>query len=188
MKKTIALLITLLMVFSFASCSVLEKYTKTENQPEDVVSAFLDALKNFDAEAMDACYYEVESSDATLSESDIALLSAMYGKVSYEILNVEIDGSKAVVKVKATKADYVAAAEKMRDIMVEKIQAGELVADDLTDDDYMAVLKECLLADDAKMITKELDVKCILVSNKWYLDAEDDSLDAFIDEGMDMTE
>lgn len=180
MKKFVAIILTLALAFSLASCSLL----KAENTPEDVVSTYLDALKTFDTEKMDACYFMVESTDETLTEEDGAILKAMYGDLDYEIIDSEIDGVEAVVSVKAEKVDYAAAVEVMTQTVLDRIQSGELVYENLTDDDYMDVLYECLAAKDAKRLTSEFEVKCIRVGNKWYLNGDDTSLQDFIYEGL----
>ena len=184
MKKIVAVLLAVIMVVSLSSCSML----KAKNTPEEVVGNYLDALKTFDTEAMDACYYMVESSDATLTEEDNELLEAMYGSLTYEITGSEVDGMEAVVSVKAEKVDYTAAVTEMTNTIVDAISAGELVYEELTDEDYMEVLYECLEAEDAKRLTSEFEVKCIRIANTWYLNAEDTSLEDFIYEGLEIEE
>ena len=159
---------------------------KAQNKPEDVVGQYLDAVRIFDTDAMDECYFRVAYSEGSLSDSEIDLLNAMYGKLSYEILSVDIDGTNAVVKVKASKADYAANVVKMTNMLLEKIESGELKYDDLTDEDYLDVLKECLRSDDVTMLTKEFDVKCNCIGTKWFLDGEDSSLEDFLNEGLDL--
>ena len=115
MKKILALLISLMMVFSLTACG--------GPSPTDVSDNFLTAIKNADNEALAECYVEdefdlfQEASDAAESddeedgdkeeaEADDALTKVYEENLvpkmlefEYELSNEKIDGDKATVDV-----------------------------------------------------------------------------------------
>jgi len=175
MKKTLSILVAAVLMFTLASCSFL----KAENTPEDVVKGYLDALKVVDMEKMDASYYAVESSDEQVTDEDIEIFKALYQDLTYEIISTEEDGTEATVKVKCNKVDYLKAADAMTALAVENIENG--TADGSEGDDYyMDLLLQCLAAEDAARVEEEVEIDCIRIGNKWYLNAENDDLEDFL--------
>lgn len=120
MKKTLAVILAVLMIFSLSACSAF-------SSPEKTIGTFCEAIKSFDEEKMNECVAGSESDAAGIAgdyEEYHDFFKDLASQLTYEITDSETQGDKAEVKVKFTYPDLTQAAveasgEYMRKLLTE---------------------------------------------------------------------
>lgn len=180
MSKKISIftiIITILIVIS--GCS-------NQNKPETTVSEFIEAMKKFDAEAMalnvnpkDVSGKEqvsslIEDEDDPFQKYFLDYIKSNAKKIKYEIKEVNTDVDRASVYVnfsyvnggplfKATFSEYIKEAFSMA-----------FSGDELTDEEnsqiFITTMEEQSKLIEEAYAEKLVEVKCIKLEDKWYID------------------
>ena len=160
MKKHLALLLCLsMLVCLFAACG--------STSPKSVLAKELDALKSGKYEEAGML------GDETFTEEDNAMLSAMFGKLSYTLGKETVDGDKATVEVTVEMVDMSAV---FANYLTEALTH-------MTDTDWDATgerFVEMIAADDAPTATFSAVVHMTKTEEGWEIDetGNDDLLNA----------
>lgn len=178
MKKVLSILITIAMVFALVACS--------NAGPDDTVSNYLDSYKNGDLEEIDKYFLDSADSDEAeiIDNEDPEVDAAMenaYSKLTYEILDTNIDGDSAIVETEIT-------APNLGIVMTELIQEAMPLAlasafsEDEDDDDMDALMNTMLIdklnSEDLPMNTKTVDINLVKENENWLIDVDHALLDA----------
>ena len=195
MKKILALLISLMMVFSLTACG--------GPSPTDVSDNFLTAIKNADNEALAECYVEdefdlfEEASDAAESgdeedgdkeeaEADDALTKVYEENLvpkmlefEYELSNEKVDGDKATVDV--TVKTYQMGSAFTAFFGEYMTQAFALVFSDTSDEQMSALAANILTSKldnmTGKTYEKTATLSLIKKDDKWLVDSVEGNKD-----------
>lgn len=186
MKKKFTLItIFILLLISVVACS-------GQDNPEKVVSEYVDAMKNFDFELMASkinpndkeAKEEVsslyEEGQDSMEKYFIEYVEANAKKITYKINQSKIDGDKAVVSVdfkyvdgaplfKATFREY------MKEAFSLAFTEGELTDEEYSEMFIAAMEKENKSIEETFM-EKTLDINCIKVDGEWYIDEPDEEI------------
>jgi len=142
MKKIIAILLAAVMILGLAACG--EKGPK----PEDTVTAFCEAVKAFDFEAMQACVDEkIEEEDFISNEEEEAqelmdYLKKNASELTYKVGEASVDGDKATV---AVDMEYTDISNVMKEVFSEYLtQMLALMFEGGSEEEAAAVLDDVL--------------------------------------------
>lgn len=191
MKKICGLILAAVMTLSLAACG-------PQGKPEDVVTSFCEAVKNFDSEGAAACFADgAVAPDLSIDPSDLGeemgseeivqYLKDCVGKMTYTVNEAQIDGDTATVSVNITYTDitpvvtetmqdYIAKAFEMA--MSSEEQPDEAAVQKLFTDTLMAK------AESVQTDTAAVDVTfdCEVVDGEWKLSQlSDEALNGVFD-------
>lgn len=171
MKKAVAILCVLTMVFTLAACGA--------PKPEPVVEKFCEAMKNYDTAGMNACLArsyedigEISEDDEDMPESIWSYIKESAGNIKYTVKEAEVDGEKATVAVDFTYTDV---SEAMAEALGQYILAafGAAFSDDVSDEALMKVFGDAF--DSAvesigtKTASKTIVFDCALKDGQWLI-------------------
>lgn len=175
MKKVIAILCVLSMVFALAACGA--------PKPESTVEQFCEAMKKYDVEGMNACLAqpredigEISDDDTEMPESIWNYVKGSAADIQYTVNEAEVDGEKATVAVDFTYNDV---SEAMSEALGQYILAafGAAFSDDTSDETAdEALLKmfgeafdKAVESTEVKTATKTIEFECVLNDGEWLI-------------------
>lgn len=142
MKKVIAILCMLLMVFALAACGA--------PKPESTVEQFCEAMKKYDVAGMNVCLVQPCEDIGEISDDDVEMPESIWNYVKesaadihYTVNEAEVDGEKATVAVDFTYNDV---SEAMTDAFDKAVESAE-----------------------AKTATKTIEFECVLKDGEWLI-------------------
>lgn len=185
MKRLLSLGIVLLMCLVISGCSVGSK-------PDKTVTEFIEAVKVFDSNRIAS---SINPSNTTnkdkvtdISNSDddkykkyfLDYIKSNAAKITYKIKGTKIENDSAIVTVdfkyidggplfKATLADFFTKA------MQEAFSGVQMTDEDSSNLFITSMQKQRETIPEA-FIEKTVDIKCVKVDNKWYVDEPSDEL------------
>lgn len=171
MKKVIAILCMLLMVFALAACGA--------PKPESTVEQFCEAMKKFDVEGMNACLAqpredigEISDDGGDMPETIWNYIKGSAADVEYTVNTAVVDGEKATVKVDFTYND---ASKIMSEALGQYLLAafGMAFSEDSSDEALLKVFGDAFdnaaASAEAKTATKTVEFDCILKDGQWLI-------------------
>lgn len=173
-KKFLAFLTTLVMVFAFAGCSGGES-------PETAVSNYLKAFQTMDLETIEKYTADAENTtDATedaISDLETDEMGAAFVEnLTFEILSSTQEEDTATVKVSITNVDMTNAMGKAISEMIPLAFAG-LSEEELEQKSTEAMISAIANNKDTTL-TKEVDVSLVKGENNWQVVPDDALADA----------
>ena len=173
MKKTAALLLALCMIFALAGCG-------SSSKPDEVVSKFCGALKNFDLETMRSCVNGTDSDPLDFDEEEtpaevLKILKSNAGKITYAIGETKVSGETGTVDVDFTYPDVtVAVTTAMGEYFMQALSMAFSGADEedmekLLEDTLIEKLKET----PATEATASIQFNCIQTDDGWKIKSLD---------------
>ncbi len=158
MKKIVSLMLVVLIAVFACGCGA------DTSTPKDTVTAFMEAMKELDAEAIakvvdtDQTAEEFEEKLNGTEEDSLSVTKAFMGRIEYTICEIEETSTSAFVMVEVKTVNLMALAamslsEEDTDKMVEAIESAELGE------------------------AKEIKIRLTKVEDEWLV--EDDSAAAF---------
>lgn len=187
MKKKISIIsITLLALVVAIGCSAQDK-------PEDTVAEYIEGMKAFDIELMASKvnpeergdledFSDLKDDEESLEKFFLDYIEENAKKITYSINDSTIDADKALVNVdfkyvdggplfKATFGEYMANMFELAFTDTEK---------EITEEEYSAAFMTAM-ENQSQVIEetfteKNLDINCIKIDDKWYIDEISDEL------------
>ena len=171
MKKVIAILCMLLMVFALAACGA--------PKPESTVEQFCEAMKKYDVAGMNVCLVqpcedigEISDDDAEMPESIWNYVKESAADIHYTVNEAEVDGEKATVAVDFTYNDV---SEAMTEALGQYVLAafGAAFSGDASDDAMLKLLADAfdkaVESAEARTATKTIEFECVLKDGEWLI-------------------
>jgi len=143
MKKFLAIFLAVVMVLGLAACG-----GPKEPGPEETVTAFMEGMKAFDLEAMQACTQEQFSEDNFFTDETeefpelFDYMKSNAAKIEYKIAGTDVTGDSAKVTV---STDYVDTSEVLKETFVEYFNLlFTVLGTEATEEEYEDSLKNIL--------------------------------------------
>lgn len=183
MKRFSSILIVLCLILSFAGCSSAPK-------PDETVKGFMDSSKNLDFTKMATFVNPNNTKDLNSVQSKINddptqkyfvdYIKTRNSKMTYEVKASNVSGDSASVSV---YCKYIDSTPLLKAVFSEfLIEAMSLAfsGTELTDEQTGTMMKK-IMDEKQKSITdtfKEstIDIKCVKINDKWYIDSINDDL------------
>lgn len=174
LKKFLAFLTTLAMVFAFVGCSGGES-------PETAVTNYLTAFQNLDLETIDKYTNDTSETIDTADDAISDLENEETGKafvenLTFEILSSTEEGDTATVKVSITNVDMANAMSQAISEMISLAFAG-LSEEELEQKSTEAMISAIANNKDTTY-TKEVDISLVKGENNWLIVPDNDLADA----------
>lgn len=171
MKKVVAILCVLSMVFALAACGA--------PKPESTVEQFCEAMKKYDVEGMNACLAqpredigEISDDGEEMPESILTYIRDSASDIKYTVKEAEINGEKATVAVDFTYNDV---SEAMSEALGQYILAafGAAFSGEASDDAMLKLLADAfdkaVKSAEAKTATNTILFECVLKDGEWLI-------------------
>ena len=171
MKRVLSLALSALLVFSMAGCGAKES-------AEDVVKNAVDSLKNYDTEQITAYWGDSEIGDQ--AEEDAAIMKAIFGNISYEIVSSQEEKETASVEVKVSNLDMGAVmGDTVSEVFVKLLEgAFSSTGAEMSEEDQNKLFNDTFLeklnSGEYDTVEKTVTVTLTLVDKKWTMDADND--------------
>lgn len=198
MRKTIIVLLGIIMVGSLVGCGNDDtKSTESKNKsevkedlkaqkPEDVITDFFTKFKNCNFTGVQKDILTENSISLKgmedYSDSEKKAIKYWLEKLSYEIIKIDVNGDKAVAKVKVSALDGNQIYNEYKDnILKIKPSAQEELDEEgakLADEKYGDALVNALKNKDNEIISKTVDINLTKKEGKWLLEVNDELLTA----------
>ena len=191
MKKTISILLILVMFLSLTACS-------NQQKPETTVSEFIEAAKMFNFEKMASIINPSSSpSKEKISELEkgseensyekyfMDYLKSNAKKITYEIKDSTIDGDNATVTVDFKYVDGGPLLKSTIGDVFSQVISMAFAGVEMNDEEMSQLLVSSMEKQKENIsetfTERTVNLKCIKIENKWYLDdISDDFLDVII--------
>ncbi len=186
MKKVLAVVLALALVFSMCACG-------KSSGPEGTVQGFCDAMKTLDFNKMNG-YLKTSLSDDDLDMSEVpegflSILKTWAKDIKYKVNKAETNGSESKVKVDFTYTDagpVIKAA--LGDYITKAI--GQAMSGNMSEDAMVKLLVECIEAAQKTTKTESKDISLDFyleqVDGKWAIvDAPADLAKVLLSNFMD---
>lgn len=174
LKKTIAFLTTLMILFTFAGCS-------SEESPETAVNNYLTAFQTVDLETI--AKYTSDSNDTTDTADDaISDLEndktgmAFVENMTFEVLSSTQEDDTATVKVSITNVDMANAMGKAMTEMISLAFSG--LSEEEMEQRSTEIILSAITDNKDITLTKEVDISLVKGENNWLIVPNDDLVDA----------
>ena len=174
MKKVIALILTVVLVFGLAGCD-------KEESPEQAVTNMFAAINNdIDAASKyidyDGLLNMGESSEETSAAESEEMLKVILEQFDYKIISSSEDGDSATVTAEITNID-------MKSILADFVSEAFALAFSGLDEETMDKqmdhkFTELLNRNDNETVTSTVDIKLTKAENSWKVDMSDELADA----------
>lgn len=174
-KKLVALLSTMVLMFSFVGCSSMES-------PETAVTSYLTAFQTIDLETLakySGATDEAASSETTTSVEDLTseeLGKKLMGNMTFEILSSEKDGDTATVTASITNTDLFTVISDSFSKMLPLAFSG--LSDEEMETSMNHILLSAIDSNKDKTVTKEVTIHLEKGENGWIIVPDDPLLDA----------
>lgn len=174
-KKLVALLSTMVLMFSFLGCSSMES-------PETAVTNYLTAFQTIDLETLakySGATDEAASSETTTSVEDLTseeLGKKLMGNMTFEILSSEKDGDTATVTASITNTDLFTVISDSFSKMLPLAFSG--LSDEEMETSMNHILLSAIDSNKDKTVTKEVTIHLEKGENGWIIVPDDPLLDA----------
>lgn len=174
-KKLVALLSTMVLMFSFVGCSSMES-------PETAVTNYLTAFQTIDLETLakySGATDEAASSETTTSVEDLTseeLGKKLMGNMTFEILSSEKDGDTATVTASITNTDLFTVISDSFSKMLPLAFSG--LSDEEMETSMNHILLSAIDSNKDKTVTKEVTIHLEKGENGWIIVPDDPLLDA----------
>lgn len=184
-KSIIAVVLTLVLVFSLTGCGEIKK-------AETSVNGMFTAFKNLDFEEAQK-YVNVDdiTNGENSNDNAEAVMNAIFGNLNYEIvLSEKIDDSTVIVKTSITATDM---KPVMGEFFTQAMQYAFSTAfsdtqpsEEEQNKKMEEILVECASKPDLATVTNEVDIKVVKNENKeWKIEADDTFVNAVLGGLMD---
>ena len=180
MKKFVALLIAIVMLFALTACGT--------PKPEPVVKSFCEAMKSFDVESMQTYLIDAEGADVEGDiEDDGSFPDSIWDYVkknaetiNYTVNDAKINEDKATVIVDFTYTDaYDIMAKAFGDYFTAAFAAA--FSEDVSDEELMTILASSFdnsaKSAEPKTDTKSVEFNCVLKDGKWFISEMPEGID-----------
>lgn len=185
MRKLISFLIIIAISLSVFGCSITAK-------PDSTVSDYIEAAKTFDLEKMAS-----KTNPSTISDSEnisdlikneddqfvkyfMEYFKSNAAKITYKIKDTKIDNSTAVVTVDCKYVDggpvIMATFAEVFIQMIPLAFSGVEMTEEQTGQMFVSEMIKQQEKIPESFLEKTIEVKCIKVDNKWYIDEPNDEL------------
>lgn len=170
MKRAIAFLLAVVMLFSLAACGA-----KRESA-QSVAEKAIQAVQKFDDEQMQNYWgtSSISTGNSEISDLNIECVKAMFANLTYEVVSSEENDSTAAVNVKFTNIDVAKAfTDALSVVIVKSLQNAFGGAEDFDEDAIMSEeLLKALQSGSYDKVTKEATINLILKDDAWVIDPE----------------
>lgn len=184
-KSIIAVVLTLVLVFSLTGCGEIKK-------AETSVNGMFTAFKNLDFEEAQK-YVNVDdiTNGENSNDNAEAVMNAIFGNLNYEIvLSEKVDDSTVIVKTSITATDM---KPVMGEFFTQAMQYAFSTAfsdtqpsEEEQNKKMEEILVECASKPDLATVTNEVDIKVVKNENKeWKIEADDTFVNAVLGGLMD---
>ena len=184
-KSIIAVVLTLVLVFSLTGCGEIKK-------AETSVKRMYTAFKNLDFEEAQK-YVNVDdiTNGENSNDNAEAVMNAIFGNLNYEIvLSEKVDDSTVIVKTSITATDM---KPVMGEFFTQAMQYAFSTAfsdtqpsEEEQNKKMEEILVECASKPDLATVTNEVDIKVVKNENKeWKIEADDTFVNAVLGGLMD---
>ena len=184
-KSIIAVVLTLVLVFSLTGCGEIKK-------AETSVNCMFTAFKNLDFEEAQK-YVNVDdiTNGENSNDNAEAVMNAIFGNLNYEIvLSEKVDDSTVIVKTSITATDM---KPVMGEFFTQAMQYAFSTAfsdtqpsEEEQNKKMEEILVECASKPDLATVTNEVDIKVVKNENKeWKIEADDTFVNAVLGGLMD---
>lgn len=174
-KKLVALLSTMVLMFSFVGCSSMES-------PETAVTNYLTAFQTINLETLakySGATDETASSETSTSVEDLTseeLGKKLMGNMTFEILSSEKDGDTATVIASITNTDLFTVISDSFSKMLPLAFSG--LSDEEMETSMNNILLSAIDSNKDKTVTKEVTIYLEKGENGWIIVPDDPLLDA----------
>ena len=166
MKRSIAFLLSIVMLLSIAACGSMRE------SAQSVVEKAIQAVQKLDTEQMQK-YWGTSSvgtgSDET-SDLDVECVNAMLKNLTYEIVSSDEKDDTASVKVNFTNIDIAKALTDTIAALLPQVIASSLTGEEVDDSLFNSELLKTLNSGNYDKVTKEATIKLTLKDNAWVID------------------
>ena len=175
LKKLVALLSIMVLMFSFVGCSSMES-------PETAVTNYLTAFQTIDLETLakySGATDEAASNETTTSVEDLTseeLGKKLMGNMTFEILSSEKDGDTATVTASITNTDLFTVISDSFSKMLPLAFSG--LSDEEMETSMNNILLSAIDSNKDKTVTKEVTIQLEKGENGWIIVPDDPLLDA----------
>lgn len=172
MKKLVAILLSLIMVLSFAGCGETGK-------AEEAVTNLFEAFKAGDFEKAEEFLYK--EGDTAEDESD-DMFNHVFTKIDYEILSSEkIDGETVNVTASVTAPDMKVAVGEFFNNALQFALANAFSENPISDEELSAEMEKMFVEatdkEDLGTVTNEAVIKVIKTHDGWKVESDDEFAD-----------
>src|SRR6056297_1928082 len=190
-KKLIVIILMSLLLLSLIGCS-------SQENPEDTVENFFNFAKSFRLSSIKNSFDDLEGDTEEFFESISEgqefpdylseYLKENAKKIEYNIIDSEIENSRAIVKVDVKYIDggkliRESFGEVFRTILAESDGEKEL-SDEELDELFVETMKEKQRLNKEKIIEKEVMIKLVESRGKWYIEEMTEDLADIIMSGF----
>ena len=177
MKKSIALFLALLLIFSLTACSSAAK------TPEDAIEKALTTLQKGDLAKFSLYIADGNAGSAQTVEK---FLPTILSYLTYEIASVDVDGDKAIATVSITNKDLALTGSQLFAAILNKsaeyarLPANEHPTSETWDSIYQDFLKRLLATEKITVSTTEIEVDLIMQDGQWKIQGTEDFLNKIL--------
>lgn len=181
MKKIVISVLSILTIFALFGCNKLDVSDNGDKGAEAVVISFFEAVKQFDLEKAteninggDTSRFEISSEYQTKFPTFIKYLKESVSELTYEIVESNVDGNEATIKVNVKYVDSSGIAGNFITEALKKYLTAAINGVDVDSQEFYDELNDLFqqLVDttEPKFQETTLDIKCVFSDNRWYID------------------
>lgn len=176
LRSLIAIVLVLVLLFSFTGCGEVQKAEASVNS---MFKAFMNMEFDEARKYVNVDDIIDDAEDELTDEYSQVLLESIFSNLNYEIISSEkIDSNTVMVKTKITATDMVPV---LRDYMTQAFQYAFSVAfsypqpsEEETQQKMLDMLKEIVSQPELATVTNEVDLKVVKTESKeWKIESDD---------------
>lgn len=168
MKRTIAVILAIVMCFSLIGCSKTPK-------PEKSVAAFMNALKALDAEEMSK-YTSLDADSFSNIKDDTFDLTLLTRKIEYKINSCKIDGETAKAELTVSNVDMKEVMKKFASELLSFYVSGNQIPEGEEYETFNTMISD-IIDSDIKRFAKDITLDLSLKDGAWQIDNPKELLD-----------
>lgn len=162
MKKLLAIVLALVMVFSFAACGGGEETAKK------AVEKGLTTIKNFDQEGIEKYFADAAITEEALAATGVEEAKAIFSTFSWKITSCEEEGERAVAQVDLTCVSLQSIMTDLISEMMTKMLDGSLTEADV--ETYtLQRMGEMIKEKDRETVTQSIEFILEKVDGQWKI-------------------
>jgi len=182
MKNILIILIISFAIFAFSGFKSNDIELEWGSKPEDTIESFFEAINTYDFEKIKALTFEenIDKIDNLTSGENKYIsnleevLKINAEKISYEILESNVEGDKASYKVKCTYIDASRQFGEATGYIINQVIESSLSGVKLNEEELNKLLaivfKTKLPEMEEQIIEKPINISCIRIDKKWYIE------------------